>query len=186
MKKESKFKKIWQNKQKRAFIFLIFWFFFFLIIISLSSIKVDHHDDIITYEDMQKELINNDYDYQYIIKINDVLIKCTGSKKDAIDEGIKETNTEVIKYKYDGEKYYKIVLDQEIEYNYLEDINADLINYQTLFNYLNKCKYVLNDNNYKYNDNKYEYQIIIDSNHIKEIKINNDYESYNLTFTNIN
>lgn len=196
----------WQTNRGKSVIKLGAWIIFIVIILVLSVFgKDDNYDNVIddsqneteeviyefvNYSDMQKELLKNNYEYEYIIKSNDNIIIFNGVKDGTNEMGYKEDNNGIIKYYIDNLGVKQVILNDMVELNTLYDnIDSSFLDLEILFNNLNDYLYNIekNENKRTITYDKEGFSVIVktDLNNIKNINIINNEVTYELKFTNI-
>ena len=196
----------WQTNRGKSVIKLGAWIVFIVIILVLSVFgKDDNYDNVIddsqneteeviyefvNYSDMQKELLKNNYEYEYIIKSNDNIIIFNGVKDGTSEMGYKEDNNGIIKYYIDNLGVKQVILNDMVELNTLYDnIDSSFLDLEILFNNLNEYLYNIEKNENKrtkiYDKEGFSVVVKTDLNNIKNINIINNEVTYELKFTNI-
>ena len=196
----------WQTNRGKSVIKLGAWIVFIVIILVLSVFgKDDNYDNVIddsqneteeviyefvNYSDMQKELLKNNYEYEYIIKNNDNIIIFNGVKDGTNEMGYKEDINGIIKYYIDNLGVKQVFLNDMVELNTLYDnIDSSFLNLEILFNNLNEYLYNIekngNERTIMYDKEGFSVVVKTDLNNIKNINIINNEVTYELKFTNI-
>ena len=196
----------WQTNRGKSVIKLGAWIIFIVIILVLSVFgKDDNYDNVIddsqneteeviyefvNYSDMQKELLKNNYEYEYIIKSNDNIIIFNGVKDGTSEMGYKEDNNGIIKYYIDNLGVKQVILNDMVELNTLYDnIDSSFLDLEILFNNLNEYLYNIekngNERTIMYDKEGFSVVVKTDLNNIKNINIINNEVTYELKFTNI-
>ena len=196
----------WQTNRGKSVIKLGAWIIFIVIILVLSVFgKDDNYDNVIddsqneteeviyefvNYSDMQKELLKNNYEYEYIIKNNDNIIIFNGVKDGTNEMGYKEDINGIIKYYIDNLGVKQVFLNDMVELNTLYDnIDSSFLNLEILFNNLNEYLYNIekngNERTIMYDKEGFSVVVKTDLNNIKNINIINNEVTYELKFTNI-
>lgn len=187
-----------KTENKNA-IQLLIWIFFIVIIFVMFKItnKTDKKEDekqnntpvFVNYTDMEKNLLNDGYDYKYIVTNDTEKEIYEGSMCNYIDIGYKETITGITKYKIDNGKITKVLLDNEEEIPSIYDDSEDFLNLSTLFTNLKEYLYNVekSDNERMISYKKDGYQVLVKTNleYITNITITTTTNNYNLEFTNV-
>lgn len=196
----------WQTNRGKSVIKLGAWIIFIVIILVLSVFGKDNNYnnvidenqneteeviyEFVNYSDMQKELLKNNYEYEYIIKNNDNIIIFNGVKDGTSEMGYKEDNNGIIKYYIDNLGVKQVILNDMVELNTLYDnIDSSFLDLEILFNNLNEYLYNIEKNENKrtimYDKEGFSVVVKTDLNNIKNINIINNEVTYELKFTNI-
>lgn len=181
-------------------LYMIFFIIVFVLVIIAS--KIDNNtslhkssfsnsstESIIkekTYLDKQKLLFNGSYNFIYTIE-GTTNVKFTGTCKDSIIEGFKETEKEIIKYRIENGTVLKQKMGNYELYNELyQNLDENLFDFLSLFEKLNSEKTIIENTNsekiYIYNQNNYKYEIITNKEYITKINISNQEISYTFSF----
>lgn len=205
MKNKSSFKKkikeMKQNDKGKAILKLIRWIIFFLFIMIfciISSIITKNRP--IEKENNKKPVINNpikkeenntkdlkDYltllsdsniNYTYKINSSNLVYTFKGTVTNNIEEGYKESASNIIKYYIVEDEIYQEVLDNRIPIsNLYEDLNQDYLNVKKLVSHLSNLNFTKIDDTYKATNNNLNYEINIKNEEINNIIIiGNDLE----------
>ena len=196
----------WQTNRGKSVIKLGAWIIFIVIILVLSVFGKDNNYnnvidenqneteeviyEFVNYSDMQKELLKNNYEYEYIIKSNDNIIIFNGVKDGTSEMGYKEDNNGIIKYYIDNLGVKQVILNDMVELNTLYDnIDSSFLDLEILFNNLNEYLYNIekngNERTIMYDKEGFSVVVKTDLNNIKNINIINNEVTYELKFTNI-
>ena len=196
----------WQTNRGKSVIKLGAWIIFIVIILVLSVFGKDNNYnnvidenqneteeviyEFVNYSDMQKELLKNNYEYEYIIKNNDNIIIFNGVKDGTNEMGYKEDINGIIKYYIDNLGVKQVFLNDMVELNTLYDnIDSSFLNLEILFNNLNEYLYNIekngNERTIMYDKEGFSVVVKTDLNNIKNINIINNEITYELKFTNI-
>ncbi len=196
----------WQTNRGKSVIKLGAWIIFIVIILVLSVFGKDNNYnnvidenqneteeviyEFVNYSDMQKELLKNNYEYEYIIKNNDNIIIFNGVKDGTNEMGYKEDINGIIKYYIDNLGVKQVFLNDMVELNTLYDnIDSSFLNLEILFNNLNEYLYNIekngNERTIMYDKEGFSVVVKTDLNNIKNINIINNEVTYELKFTNI-
>ncbi len=133
------FKDKWQNPRYKALIKLGGYLLFIglVLIYILLTPKIDNkkselkESTEISITDKKNVLLKGNYEYYYLINVNNQKIIYSGQMKNKVNIGIKETSLETIKYIEKNGMTYKVVLEEKTLINDLyEDINANYLIFQ--------------------------------------------------------
>lgn len=142
----------------------------------------------VSYIDMQKELINGKYEFEYIIT-GTVNVNYTGSYNNREVTGFRESDDSLIKYHIKDDIIYKNKMGVEEEYSDLyTGLDSTLFNLELLFSELNSSNVIKNnkeDNRIFTYENVDGYEIVVhlDNEHINKIIIKNTDLAYEFSFT---
>ena len=142
----------------------------------------------VSYIDMQKELINGKYEFEYIIT-GTVNVNYTGSYSNREVTGFRESDDSLIKYHIKDDIIYKNKMGVEEEYSDLyTGLDSTLFNLELLFSKLNSSNVIKNnkeDNRIFTYENVDGYEIVVhlDNEHINKIIIKNTDLAYEFSFT---
>lgn len=197
---ESNFLKILENKRLSALIKLLLWGLFLLLIylviiipgksISKENItkKEEPETKVITYKNMEEDLLKYNFSYVYTISSDDQKVIYTGNYNQNTNTGFKEKDGIITKYLineqgtfiYEGEDIVSID-------TIYENINEDYLNLNNIFNIINNLDYEVNEEDELliFNNNEEIYYLTIDNDKIKSIEIHHSNEIYKLEFDNI-
>lgn len=142
----------------------------------------------VSYIDMQKELINGKYEFEYIIT-GTVNVNYTGNYSNREVTGFRESDDSLIKYHIKDDIIYKNKMGVEEEYSDLyTGLDSTLFNLELLFSKLNSSNVIKNnkeDNRIFTYENVDGYEIVVhlDNEHINKIIIKNTDLAYEFSFT---
>lgn len=142
----------------------------------------------VSYIDMQKELINGKYEFEYIIT-GTVNVNYTGSYNNREVTGFRESDDSLIKYHIKDDIIYKNKMGVEEEYSDLyTGLDSTLFNLELLFSKLNSSNVIKNnkeDNRIFTYENVDGYEIVVhlDNEHVNKIIIKNTDLAYEFSFT---
>ena len=160
--------KLWSNKQTHAlmvlgiYVLLILIFFvIYIVAIKLTPLvpisKADKTIKEITVEDIQKTLLNNNYEYYYQIETIDGLVTYKGTKTSTNEEGYKETALGSTRYYIEEGLIYEIRLNELFPLvDLYTGVDYYLINLPDLFKLIDRVEPKVNIKEKK----TYEYNII--------------------------
>lgn len=181
------------NSQRfNAFIKLCLWgiFIVFILLISnLGSEKVNNFNKEETNISYQEKLnkLNNNFKYNYEIKVNDEVYNFVGSKLLDKEVGSRSYKEETINYYVENDKSYLVENNELKEMDDLyQDLNKNIFNVNVIKQEIKEKEYLKDNNKYSYilDDNKIIYIYSDDKNITKiEIFIASDY--YKLEFSEI-
>lgn len=207
---ESKFMQLWHNKRTHAAMVLGLWMIFLLFVVIISFVggeatqnepinnNLQEETEEVVFEDydkMQKELLKNNFEYEYIINNVDSKIIYKGEKLGVLETGYRETSEETIKYYVDESGLYKVVMDELDALDKLyENVVESYIDLEYIFNEINtksRLEEVLENTRtytYKYVVEGVNYEVVVttDLKSIKNIDIKFEDKHYELKFSNIN
>ena len=186
-----------KNDKGSALLKLGMWFAFMIVLIVFFGFKEtdseifedeDQQETItdqveekfLTYDEMQHNLLNNNYEFVYNIKTTELNYIFTGTKCNNNYTVFKENGDTITKYNYKS---------NEIPNDIYENIDSNFLNIDVLFenlkNYLYKIEKNGDTRNITYD--KDGYQVIVKTNleNITNINIINEDIFYNLEFMNI-
>ncbi len=140
----TKFKMLWNNKQTRAIIklglYMLFVISLCILVIITNKYKVNNppiENKKITFGEMQNNLINSDYEYNFEILLNKEKIIFEGKKENGVNTGYKKTSSELIEYYIDNTGIYSVNIDQKtLDESIFENIKYDYFDLQKLFKLL--------------------------------------------------
>jgi len=208
---ENKFMKLWNNKRTHAALVLGMWGLFLLFVVIISFIggeatQNNHNNEYQNkpveeekavfkdYQVMQSELLNSDYNYEYVITSGENKIIYKGTKTSINEVGYRETATETIKYQIDDTGFYKVLMDELHAYDKLfENVNESYIDLEYIFNEINNqsvaSEIVEENRTFKYNymieDITYDVVVTTDLNNINKIEVRFDNNYYELKYSEI-
>ena len=202
-------KQCWKNPRWHSLMVLIIWIVSLTLLMGIVSIvnqfgspkepiKNETKESKITYEDKWNNLLNSNYKFTYLVKIEDDTIKYEGTKNDNVISGYRERKDGIIKYTIENNIVYEILIDEKQVINTLyENLEENLFNLTYLYDLIknipaNDSDIIEEDNitNYEYNttlnEETIKIAVIEDQNQIKKIVILKENETYELEFTLIN
>lgn len=182
--------KISIKKNKRAILLIIYAFLILALFLYIIFIAPDHLFEkkknvsgptTKSLQTMQEELLKNNYEYKLnvfnIIGTKSITYKCSGKREEEKEEGTcfspqtlnytEETKKEILK------EINTSYLEPEYIFNLIEEIKPRIEEYQA--NKIYTYKVVLNTLDT-------EITLITDKEQILEIRLNNIYETYNITY----
>ena len=151
-------------------------------------------ESVLSYFDKLHKLLNDNYEFNYVIIKNSEKIKFEGIKKNGIIEGYKQDAFELIKYKIENQKIYKVLIDKNIEItNLYEGIDSSLLDLNYIIGILTQIaenEVIITEEEfvttYAYNMTKEEEEIeikVIENNeYIEKISIKRNNEIYELNY----
>ena len=182
-------KEFWHSKRGKSLIKLIAWFLFVIVLYVILTFGMEYpqnNSSNKTNENPEKngqflflDLNNREYDYEYLIRINDEAYSFKGSKLKDEETGTKTLpNGEVINY---VKKDNQITNDaKEIIPNLYENLASEFLNYNILGAIIAEanCSSVMC--NFPYND--YQINIAVISDRELQINIASATASYELKY----
>lgn len=206
MKKENNF---WKTPRGKAVIKLGLWGVFFLLIFvvigfsdgNVANSNINNYGNntnsegegtvrFALYEDMISNILKNNYEFSYDIKIAEEKYLFSGKYDGTNIMGVKETKEEVIKYYVSEGKSYKIKLDnlEALDNTYLE-VNEEIIDLNKFFDSLKDTSYRVektgDTREIIYNSTGFSIVIKTDINEIIEINYVKDDDMYNMKFSSV-
>lgn len=194
----------WSTTQGKATIKFAAWMVFIIVLIVVFAINGDNNpnenknnntnkEETLTfknYEEMQNDLLNGCYSYNFRVVSEDNKIIYSGILSATGDIGYKENNEGIIKYSKEDGIIYKVLLDQKEEINNLYDeSDKAFLDIKTLFANLKEYLYNItkNESTREINYNKEGYKVVVktDLENITKITITNENKTYELQFTNV-
>lgn len=192
----------WSTTQGKATIKFAAWMVFIIVLIVVFAINGDNNpnknnntnkEETLTfknYEEMQNDLLNGCYSYNFRVVSKDNKIIYSGILSATGDIGYKENNEGIIKYSKEDGIIYKVLLDQKEEINNLYDeSDKAFLDIKTLFANLKEYLYNItkNESTREINYNKEGYKVVVktDLENITNITITNENKTYELQFTNV-
>ena len=194
----------WSTTQGKATIKFAAWMVFIIVLIVVFAINGDNNpnenknnntnkEETLTfknYEEMQNDLLNGCYSYNFRVVSEDNKIIYSGILSATGDIGYKENNEGIIKYSKEDGIIYKVLLDQKEEINNLYDeSDKAFLDIKTLFTNLKEYLYNItkNESTREINYNKEGYKVVVktDLENITNITITNENKTYELQFTNV-
>lgn len=194
----------WSTTQGKATIKFAAWMVFIIVLIVVFAINGDNNpnenknnntnkEETLTfknYEEMQNDLLNGCYSYNFRVVSEDNKIIYSGILSATGDIGYKENNEGIIKYSKEDGIIYKVLLDQKEEINNLYDeSDKAFLDIKTLFANLKEYLYNItkNESTREINYNKEGYKVVVktDLENITNITITNENKTYELQFTNV-
>ena len=194
----------WSTTQGKATIKFAAWMVFIIVLIVVFAINGDNNpnenknnntnkEETLTfknYEEMQNDLLNGFYSYNFRVVSEDNKIIYSGILSATGDIGYKENNEGIIKYSKEDGIIYKVLLDQKEEINNLYDeSDKAFLDIKTLFANLKEYLYNItkNESTREINYNKEGYKVVVktDLENITNITITNENKTYELQFTNV-
>lgn len=202
-------KQCWKNPRWHSLMVLIIWIISLTILIGIVSIinqfgspkepiKNETKESKTTYEDKWNNLLNDNYEFTYLVKMENETIKYEGTKKDNVTFGYRERKDGIIKYTIENDIAYEVLIEEKCEINTLyENVEENLLNLTYLNDLIKSIS--ANDSDILEEDNKtiYEYNTILneenlkiivieDQTQIKKITIQKEKETYEFEFARIN
>lgn len=187
-------KEFWHTKRGKALIKLGLWGIFFLVIFVLSAVSSYNYkpNELETYhfrvyEDMINDLLKNNFEFSYKIKVEDKIYFFSGKSDGKKTLGIKETKENMLKYLIEDNITYKLNLEDKEEItNLYENLNVNYLNLTELFASLKDIHYHIEKHDNK-RDILYDNGVIIKSDeyNIFSILIDEQTSSYEFNFTNL-
>ena len=194
----------WSTTQGKATIKFAAWMVFIIVLIVVFAINGDNNpnenknnntnkEETLTfknYEEMQNDLLNGCYSYNFRVVSEDNKIIYSGILSATGDIGYKENNEGIIKYSKEDGIIYKVLLDQKEEINNLYDeSDKAFLDIKKLFANLKEYLYNIskNESTREINYNKEGYKVVVktDLENITNITITNENKTYELQFTNV-
>lgn len=194
----------WSTTQGKATLKFSAWMVFIIILIVVFAINGNDNPNESTtnntqkeetstfknYEEMQSDLLNGCYSYNFRVVSEDNIIIYSGILSATGDIGYKENNEGIIKYSKENGIIYKVLLDQKEEINNLYDeSDKAFLDIKTLFANLKEYLYNItkNESTREINYNKEGYKVVVKTNleNITNITITNENKTYELQFTNV-
>ena len=194
----------WSTTQGKATLKFSAWMVFIIILIVVFAINGNDNPNESTtnntqkeetstfknYEEMQSDLLNSCYSYNFRVVSEDNIIIYSGILSATGDIGYKENNEGIIKYSKENGIIYKVLLDQKEEINNLYDeSDKAFLDIKTLFANLKEYLYNItkNESTREINYNKEGYKVVVktDLENITNITITNENKTYELQFTNV-
>ena len=182
----------WKTKRGQALKKLGIWGAFLLIVLFVVTVFDDNTvadndkkeeiiDEVeVNNNDLLKELLNSNYEYEYNITVGDKEYTFVGEYSQGIDKGYKESDEEIIKYEIENGIVYQIVKKQRIEIdNFYNELNKDYLD----LSFINIL--LEHEPSEVYTIDGIQFNVSSDGKHITKIEINSDNYSYNLEFFNI-
>lgn len=201
---KEKIKKLKETERGRALLKLSRYMIFFLGVILLfviagftggprpiipnKSNNQEQESLVRSYLEKQQMITSGNYHYEF--HITGVMnVNYTGTVKDGVVEGYKETSEETIKYQIENGKIYSVKMNQKEEYIELYDgLDENLFDFSQLFGKLNATNTFI-DNTvsekvYTYeNIDNYKIVVYTTEAQISKIVIENDELEYEFTFS---
>lgn len=199
-----------ENNKDKEKIKLIAYFAFFLIVVLMvfiagpndkespkctdnqntndtKIVEEKKEEEVSPYLEKQQLLISGNYKYKYVItgSVNYIYI---GERKGNVNEGYRESDENVIKYRETNEQTLQIHGNVEEEYNDLYlGLDANLFDFPLLFDKLNASNSMINRetdiNYYNYeNIDNYNIKVYVNDKNIEKMVINNETINYEFTF----
>ena len=199
-------KNFWKTDKGNSLIKLVLWLLFVLFLVMVFAFnenKIEKNEEekkveeqvveteiFKPYDEMQKNILSNGYQYTYEIIGTDFKFTYTGSVCNNKNIGFKESNAEIIKYFIKDGMHYQVKLDTLEQINNLyENIDSSFLDINLLFNNLknNLYKVIKSGDTRTINYNKDGYQVSVNTSldNITQINIESDNIKYNLYFANI-
>lgn len=214
-KEISKFKK-WKNKMKetpkgRAYLKLIYWgiFFFALFVFlilsslftrdyepvekkendsSLTEMPEDEEEALPTILELESELLNGTYEYEYQVQVNGNEYFFDGEKFLDHEEGYQTNSVGIIHYYLDDTGVYQMNGEEKVLLTeFYQGMDANLVNLEYIFNTMNMLG--ISEHHLLVEDEENRYTLVLSSDgyHIEKITIESldGLHSYELSFQNI-
>lgn len=186
-------KEFWRSNRGKSLIKLLIWFLFIIIVYVIFTFGMDYPgENIKTVEnqDLEKEeenetsfdLSTDNFQYSYIINLNNDTYTFSGLKEKDKDTGSKiMPNGEIINYEKIGNVYYQNLNDNNEEITDLfTNLKMEFLNYNILAVIIKESNCEKNNCNFTYN----EYQgIYTKTDTFINVVITKDNEKYNLSYT---
>ena len=186
--------RMWNTEQGRAIIKLSLFGIFALILILIIRIRgevtseyfVNYSPSTISYEEKISNLKNNNFDFEYIVTINNNKTIYKGTKENSNESGYKEDGSGIYKYTIEDGIVYKINIDQQEQiYNLYENIDSNYLNVSYVLALIETSTYEKIDNAYIYYVDDKIIKVSFNDNNITNININYSEGIYDLNFRNM-
>lgn len=200
----------WDTPRGKALLKMIIWAIFFIILFTMSVMNRNNNSSTSNnlvdqnekqeeqptnetfkiYEDMQKELLNSNYEYSYEITSNDNKYIINGYKCNGKYLEYVEDNEGISKYYQNGDKKYKVNLNTLVEVDNSYDMfDGSFLDIENLFgnlkSFLYKVEKKSDTREINYNKDGYQVKVETDTANITRIIISTENSEYNLNFVNM-
>ena len=196
-----KFKEYWKVPRYKALIKMGLYFIFltivgiFVIFNNPPSKRIEEERPIEekSLMELQSNLLNNNYEFEYQITSNDKITRYNGKRFKDKELGYKETKDIYLKYYKENNIFYKLVLDEKQPLNNLYEVDSNFLEASYIFNLI-KLEKTIKDYEDNLRINKYEFilkeqpiiiSVFYSSTEITEINITYLENIYKLTYKNI-
>lgn len=186
-------KKLNENARMKAIFKLGIWIIFFIVVFLIATLisLINPKPETKTTSEINpiiklEKIAKANYEYEYIVNVDDTKITFAGDQYNGIYRGYKETSDGIIKYQHENDHSYQIIGDyyEPIE-NIYGNINVGFTNLASIIELIRNVEYKKEDNNYIYDMGIRRIMINFD-NKVTNIVISEDSSIYSLTYKNIN
>ena len=189
-------KKCWENKRTHALMVLILWMVALSLLMGLTALlnqfsapknKIETKDEeTISYDEIWKNLLNANYEFQYVVTLEDEKIEYNGKVEGKKISGYRENKEGILKYEIEDDISYELVMGERKPLETLyENVNKDYFSLDSLYVLLKDTPVEEEDLLYTYEMNgNVDIQVLLSKeNKIQKITIQEENTVYELNFT---
>ena len=189
-------KKCWENKRTHALMVLILWMVVLSLLMGFTALlnqfsapknKIETKDEeTISYDEIWKNLLNANYEFQYVVTLEDEKIEYNVKVEGKKISGYRENKEGILKYEIEDDISYELVMGERKPLETLyENVNKDYFSLDSLYVLLKDTPVEEEDLLYTYEMNgNVDIQVLLSKeNKIQKITIQEENTVYELNFT---
>lgn len=189
-------KKCWENKRTHALMVLILWIVALSLLMGITTLlnqfsapknKIEtKNEETISYDEIWQNLLNTDYEFRYVVTLEEEKIEYNGKVEENKISGYRENKEGILKYEIEDGISYELVMGERKPLETLyENVNKDYFSLDSLYTLLKDTPVEEEDLLYTYEVNEnVDIQVLLSKeNKIQTITIQEESTVYELNFT---